>query len=90
MSSICNTSDFLSYFLGAKDAHTMSPHLAQLLYFSLVSALFMAPAHFSKSQVAAVAHSFWKNKPLSFFLWFSAFVAGGLSVHFFRLANPTL
>lgn len=79
-----------SIVLGAKDAHSMSPHLAQLLYFSLVSALFMAPTHFSISQVAALVHSFWKNKPLSFFLWFSAFVAGGLSVHFFSIAHPYL
>ncbi|KAI5682363.1 hypothetical protein M9H77_03591 [Catharanthus roseus] len=80
----------VSYVLGAKDAHTMSPHLAQLLYFSLVSALFMAPAHFSLDHVAAVAQSFWKNKPHSILGWCIAFIAGCLSVCFFSIAHTYL
>ncbi|KAI5679133.1 hypothetical protein M9H77_10083 [Catharanthus roseus] len=79
-----------SIVLGAKDAHTISPHLAQLLYFSLVSALFLAPAHFSLDQVAAVAQSFWKNKPLSILEWCIALIAGCLSVRFFSIAHPYL
>ncbi|KAM7468084.1 hypothetical protein LguiB_015646 [Lonicera macranthoides] len=79
-----------SIVLGAKESHAVSPHFAQIMYFSLVSSLFMAPVHFSLSQVGVLACSFWKNRPLSFFQWFMALIAGFLSVHFFSVAHPYL
>lgn len=79
-----------SIVLGAKEAHTVSPHFAQLLYYSLVSCCFMAPVHFSTSQAANLAMSFWKNRPLSFFLFFLATTASFLSVHYFSIAHPYL
>ncbi|KAJ9542537.1 hypothetical protein OSB04_029043 [Centaurea solstitialis] len=79
-----------SIVLGAKEAHTVSPHFAQLLYYGLVSACFMAPVHFSTSQAAMLAGSFRKNRPLSFLLWFLATVVSFLSVHYFSIAHPYL
>uniref|UniRef100_A0A5B7BV08 Dol-P-Glc:Glc(2)Man(9)GlcNAc(2)-PP-Dol alpha-1,2-glucosyltransferase n=1 Tax=Davidia involucrata TaxID=16924 RepID=A0A5B7BV08_DAVIN len=79
-----------SVVLGAKEAHAVSPHFAQIMYFSLVSALFMTPLHFTLSQVAILVKSFWKNRPLSFFQWSLGLTAGFLSVHFFSIAHPYL
>lgn len=69
---------------GAKEAHAVSPHFAQIMYFSLVASLAMAPWHFSSGQAADMFWSFWKNQPLSFFQGFMALTGGFLSVHFFR------
>lgn len=77
-------------FAGAKDAHKVSPHFAQLLYFGLVSAVFMAPVHFSLGQATALAQSFWKKKLLSFVQWIITLTIGFLSVHFFRYVLPML
>lgn len=71
-------------FAGAKEAHTVSPHFVQLLYYGLVSCGFMAPLHFSKSQFASLTGSFVKNKPISILLWVSATIISFLSVHYFR------
>ncbi|KAK3031721.1 hypothetical protein RJ639_035307, partial [Escallonia herrerae] len=79
-----------SVVLGAKEAHAVSPHFAQVLYYSLVSTLFMVPVHFTPSRAASLIHSFQKNMPLSLFQWFTAFTAGFLSVHFFSVAHPYL
>ncbi|XP_024987704.1 dol-P-Glc:Glc(2)Man(9)GlcNAc(2)-PP-Dol alpha-1,2-glucosyltransferase [Cynara cardunculus var. scolymus] len=79
-----------SIVLGAKEAHTVSPHFAQLLYYGLVSSCFMAPVHFGTSQAAILARSFWKNRPLSFLLWFLAAVVSLLWVHYFSIAHPYL
>ncbi|KAL3536397.1 hypothetical protein ACH5RR_004858 [Cinchona calisaya] len=79
-----------SIVLGAKDAHKVSPHFAQLLYFSLVTALFMAPVHFSSGQFVALAQSLWKNKLCSFFQLVIALTVSFLSVHFFSIAHPYL
>nr|XP_043635127.1 dol-P-Glc:Glc(2)Man(9)GlcNAc(2)-PP-Dol alpha-1,2-glucosyltransferase isoform X2 [Erigeron canadensis] len=76
-----------SIVLGAKEAHTVSPHFAQLLYYSLVSCCFMAPVHFSTSQAANLARSFWQNRPVSFLLSFLAIVVGFLSVHYFSKSS---
>lgn len=71
---------------GAKEAHSVSPHFAQLMYFSLISVLFMTPMHFTIGQAAALARSFWKNNKLvSFFQLCTTLAVGFLSVHFFRL-----
>ncbi|CAI9264810.1 unnamed protein product [Lactuca saligna] len=79
-----------SIVLGAKEAHTVSPHFAQLLYYGLVSSCFMAPMHFTTTQVTILANSFWKNKPLSFPLCFFASIITFLSIHYFSIAHPYL
>ncbi|XP_071702212.1 dol-P-Glc:Glc(2)Man(9)GlcNAc(2)-PP-Dol alpha-1,2-glucosyltransferase-like [Rutidosis leptorrhynchoides] len=79
-----------SVVLGAKEAHTVSPHFAQLLYYSLVSCCFMAPVHFTTIQAANLAMLFWKNRPISFLLSFLATVFCFLSVHYFGIAHPYL
>ncbi|CAO2822350.1 unnamed protein product [Amaranthus hypochondriacus] len=79
-----------SVVLGAKDAHAVSPHFAQILYVAMVSALFSAPFHFTFGHASALLRLFWKYRPLSFLLGFVAFAAGVLSVHFFSIAHPYL
>ncbi|EYU41722.1 hypothetical protein ABFS82_10G032300 [Erythranthe guttata] len=79
-----------SIVLGAKDAHTVSPHFAQLLYYGVVSALFMVPVHFSLDQAALLFRQFCKKKLLSVFQWFMALALGFLSVEFFSIAHPYL
>uniref|UniRef100_A0A0A9EIG5 Dol-P-Glc:Glc(2)Man(9)GlcNAc(2)-PP-Dol alpha-1,2-glucosyltransferase n=1 Tax=Arundo donax TaxID=35708 RepID=A0A0A9EIG5_ARUDO len=76
--------------LGAKEAHVVSPHFTQFLYFGLVSAAALLPWHFTPSQV------------LDLFLWFrkkktcrsmEVLMALGLSftaVHLFSIAHPYL
>ncbi|KAL0648892.1 hypothetical protein Bca4012_047183 [Brassica carinata] len=75
---------------GAKEAHVVSPHFAQIMYFSLVSALFTAPLHFSVEQVRNLLQELRGNWPLSLLLTLVALVAGFASVHFFSLAHPYL
>ncbi|XP_056170623.1 dol-P-Glc:Glc(2)Man(9)GlcNAc(2)-PP-Dol alpha-1,2-glucosyltransferase isoform X1 [Syzygium oleosum] len=79
-----------SIVLGAKDAHTVSPHFAQVMYFGLVSTLAMAPVHFSWGQAARISRSLWRNRPLSFLQVLIAICASFLSVHFFSIAHPYL
>ncbi|KAL0375209.1 UNVERIFIED_CONTAM: Dol-P-Glc:Glc(2)Man(9)GlcNAc(2)-PP-Dol alpha-1,2-glucosyltransferase [Sesamum radiatum] len=79
-----------SIVLGAKDAHAVSPHFAQLLYFAAVSAVFMLPVHFSLGQVAVLFQQFRKNKLLNFFQWLMALTVSFLSVQFFSIAHPYL
>lgn len=69
---------------GAKEAHSVSPHFAQIMYFSIVSALFAAPLHFTIGHALDLFQSFWKNRLLGFLLLFLASIASLLSVHFFR------
>lgn len=79
-----------SVVLGAKEAHTVTPHFAQMLYFSLVSVLAQAPMHFTINQAVDLFHMFRKSRPLLFFQMFLALVVGILSVHFFSVAHPYL
>ncbi|XP_058099204.1 dol-P-Glc:Glc(2)Man(9)GlcNAc(2)-PP-Dol alpha-1,2-glucosyltransferase isoform X2 [Magnolia sinica] len=79
-----------SVVLGAKEAHAVSPHFAQIMYFALVSAAAMAPAHFSLGQAAVLCRPFGKNRLLSSIQWFMALTAGLISVHFFSIAHPYL
>ncbi|KAL7248330.1 hypothetical protein ACSBR2_003113 [Camellia fascicularis] len=79
-----------SVVLGAKDAHAVSSHFAQIMYFSLVSALFMAPFHTTFRHTAILFQSFRKNRLLSFFRWFVALIVGFLSVHYSSIAHPYL
>ncbi|CAE6085553.1 unnamed protein product [Arabidopsis arenosa] len=76
--------------LGAKEAHVVSLHFAQIMYFSLVSALFTAPLHFSVNQLRNQFQKLHRNWPLSLLLSLVALVAGFVSVHFFSLAHPYL
>ncbi|KAK9062843.1 hypothetical protein SSX86_020033 [Deinandra increscens subsp. villosa] len=79
-----------SIVLGAKEAHTVSPHFAQLLYYSLVSCCFMAPVHFSKSQAAILVRSFLKSRSRNLLLWLSVTIICFLLVHYFSIAHPYL
>ncbi|KAF7845496.1 dol-P-Glc:Glc(2)Man(9)GlcNAc(2)-PP-Dol alpha-1,2-glucosyltransferase isoform X1 [Senna tora] len=79
-----------SIVLGAKEAHTVTPHFAQILYFSLFSVLALAPMHFTASQAVDLFQYFWKHMKLGFFLGFMALIAGFVSVHFFSVAHPYL
>ncbi|KAK9195826.1 hypothetical protein WN943_003952 [Citrus x changshan-huyou] len=79
-----------SVVLGAKEAHAISPHFAQIMYVSLFSVLLSPPLHITFGQVATLLQSFWKNRPLSFFQWLFALTVGLLTVHFFSIAHPYL
>ncbi|KAL2336625.1 hypothetical protein Fmac_011071 [Flemingia macrophylla] len=80
-----------SVVLGAKEAHAVTPHFAQMLYFSLVSVLAQAPMHFTITQAVDLFHMlFKKSRPLLFFQMFLAVVVGILSVHLFSVAHPYL
>lgn len=79
-----------SVVLGAKEAHAVSPHFAQVMYFGLFSVLSMAPMYCSFSQAADLFRSFWKNKSIGFFQISLALVAGFISIHFFSIAHPYL
>uniref|UniRef100_A0A0D9W6U9 Dol-P-Glc:Glc(2)Man(9)GlcNAc(2)-PP-Dol alpha-1,2-glucosyltransferase n=1 Tax=Leersia perrieri TaxID=77586 RepID=A0A0D9W6U9_9ORYZ len=76
--------------LGAKDAHVVSPHFAQLLYFGLVSAAALLPWHFTPSRVAALFHLCRKNKLYSSFVTLVALGLSLVAVHFFSIAHPYL
>uniref|UniRef100_A0A1J3D106 Dol-P-Glc:Glc(2)Man(9)GlcNAc(2)-PP-Dol alpha-1,2-glucosyltransferase n=1 Tax=Noccaea caerulescens TaxID=107243 RepID=A0A1J3D106_NOCCA len=76
--------------LGAKEAHVLSPHFAQIMYFSLVSTLFTAPLHFSVDHMRSLFQKLLRNGPLSLLLTLVALIAGFASVHFFSLAHPYL
>ncbi|KAL1330743.1 hypothetical protein AAHE18_12G132000 [Arachis hypogaea] len=77
--------------LGAKEAHTVTPHFAQILYFGLVSILALAPMYFSIAHSLDLLHLLRRYGPLCcFFQGFVALIAGFLSVHFFSVAHPYL
>ncbi|MED6131927.1 hypothetical protein PIB30_014639 [Stylosanthes scabra] len=77
--------------LGAKEAHTVTPHFAQFPYFGLVSILALAPMYFSLAHALDLLHLLRKYGPLCCFcLVFVALIAGFLSVHFFSVAHPYL
>lgn len=75
---------YISQNAGAKEAHAVSLHFAQIMYFGLFSGFIMAPVHCNLSQVIDLFHSFWKGRPLSFFQVCVALLAGFISVHYFR------
>ncbi|KAH1241823.1 Dol-P-Glc:Glc(2)Man(9)GlcNAc(2)-PP-Dol alpha-1,2-glucosyltransferase [Glycine max] len=79
-----------SFSSGAKEAHAVTPHFAQMLYFSLVSVLAQAPMHFTITQAVDLFQMFRKSRPLLYFQMFLALVVGLLSVHFFSVAHPYL
>ncbi|BAT84445.1 hypothetical protein LR48_Vigan03g137400 [Vigna angularis] len=79
-----------SIVLGAKEAHAVTPHFSQMLYFSLVSVLAQAPMHITITQAVDLFRMFRKSRALLFFQMFLALVVGMLSVHFFSVAHPYL
>lgn len=79
-----------SIVVGAKEAHVVSPHFAQILYFGLASAVAMAPVHFNLSKVAVLCQSFREERTKFLVLCLSALIAGLVFVHFFSLAHPYL
>ncbi|XP_062095641.1 dol-P-Glc:Glc(2)Man(9)GlcNAc(2)-PP-Dol alpha-1,2-glucosyltransferase [Humulus lupulus] len=79
-----------SVVLGAKEAHAVSLHFAQIMYFGIFSALVMAPLYFSFGETVNFFQSIWKNRPHSFFQVILALIAGFISVHFFSIAHPYL
>ncbi|KAI9124776.1 hypothetical protein K1719_004103 [Acacia pycnantha] len=79
-----------SIVLGAKEAHAVTPHFVQILYFSLVSVMALAPMHFSVTHAVDLFRHFRKNVTFGFFLGFMALTAGFASVHYFSAAHPYL
>ncbi|XP_072959372.1 dol-P-Glc:Glc(2)Man(9)GlcNAc(2)-PP-Dol alpha-1,2-glucosyltransferase isoform X1 [Typha angustifolia] len=79
-----------SIVLGAKEAHVVSPHFAQILYFGLVSASALAPLHFTTSQIAKLCQLFRNNKIVGSFLVLTALSTSSVAVHWFSIAHPYL
>lgn len=79
-----------SVVLGAKEAHVVSPHFAQIMYFGLVSFLAVAPVHCSFGQITELFKSFWKRRTISFFQVLMAVISTFFSVHYFSIAHPYL
>lgn len=78
---------FISQNAGAKEAHAVSLHFAQIMYFGIFSALVMAPMHCNLSQIRDMFHSFWRGRPLGIFQVLIALLAGFISIHYFRLVQ---
>jgi len=76
--------------LGAKEAHVVSPHFAQFLYFGLVSAAALLPWHFTPSQILDLFHLSGKNKTCSFLAILMGLGLSFIAVHFFSIAHPYL
>ncbi|VAH49334.1 unnamed protein product [Triticum turgidum subsp. durum] len=76
--------------LGAKEAHVVSPHFAQLLYFGLVSATALLPWHFTPGRVSDLFHWCRKNKTFSSLAMLIALGLGFGAVHLFSIAHPYL
>ncbi|XP_042505513.1 dol-P-Glc:Glc(2)Man(9)GlcNAc(2)-PP-Dol alpha-1,2-glucosyltransferase-like [Macadamia integrifolia] len=79
-----------SVVLGAKEAHAVSPHFAQIMYFGLVTALAMAPLHLTLGRATALWRAFWRMRPMSFIKGLVVLLAGFLAVRFFSIAHPYL
>uniref|UniRef100_A0A0A9E6Y5 Dol-P-Glc:Glc(2)Man(9)GlcNAc(2)-PP-Dol alpha-1,2-glucosyltransferase n=1 Tax=Arundo donax TaxID=35708 RepID=A0A0A9E6Y5_ARUDO len=76
--------------LGAKEAHVVSPHFAQFLYFGLVSAAALLPWHFTPRRVLDLFHWSGKNKTCSSLAVLTALGLSFIAVHFFSIAHPYL
>ncbi|GLJ06630.1 hypothetical protein SUGI_0043470 [Cryptomeria japonica] len=79
-----------SIVVGAKDAHAVSPHFAQILYFGLASAVALAPLHFNIDQAVALHQSFMKGRTRFIICCLLSLVAGFVCVRFFSLVHPYL
>ncbi|KQJ83430.1 dol-P-Glc:Glc(2)Man(9)GlcNAc(2)-PP-Dol alpha-1,2-glucosyltransferase isoform X1 [Brachypodium distachyon] len=76
--------------LGAKEAHVVSPHFAQLLYFGLVSSAALLPWHFTPRRVSDLFRLCRKNKTFSLLAMLMALGLSFVAVHFFSIAHPYL
>lgn len=76
--------------LGAKEAHVVSPHFAQLLYFGLVSATALLPWHFTPGRVSDLFYWCRKNKTFSSLAMLTALGLSFVAVHLFSIAHPYL
>ncbi|KAG0450777.1 hypothetical protein HPP92_026578 [Vanilla planifolia] len=76
--------------LGAKEAHLVSPHFAQLMYFGLAAAAALAPAHFTLGQGSTLYQSLRRNKISNTVKLLVSLVMGLISVHFFSIVHPYL
>lgn len=79
-----------SIVVGAKDAHAVSPHFTQILYFALASALFMAPVHFNLGQAVALQQSLKKGGMKFLVFCLLTLIAAFVSVRYFSFAHPYL
>ncbi|XP_074565348.1 dol-P-Glc:Glc(2)Man(9)GlcNAc(2)-PP-Dol alpha-1,2-glucosyltransferase [Curcuma longa] len=77
-----------SIVLGAKDAHAVSLHFAQMLYFGLCSAAALVPVHLE--QAASLFQSFRMHKIIHSSQLMVALLVGFFAVHFFSIAHPYL
>ncbi|RLM74744.1 hypothetical protein C2845_PM15G13500 [Panicum miliaceum] len=75
---------------GAKEAHVVSPHFAQFLYFGLVSAAALLPWHFTTSRILDLFLLSGKNKTCSFLAVLMGLGLSFIAVHFFSIAHPYL
>ncbi|KAJ1271775.1 hypothetical protein BS78_06G151800 [Paspalum vaginatum] len=76
--------------LGAKEAHVVSPHFAQFLYFGLVSAAALLPWHFTPSRVLDLFHLSGKSKTCSSLAVLMGLGLSFVAVHLFSIAHPYL
>ncbi|KAF8702946.1 hypothetical protein HU200_032450 [Digitaria exilis] len=76
--------------LGAKEAHAVSPHFAQFLYFGLVAAAALLPWHCTLSQVLDLFHLSEKNRTCSYLAVLMGLGLSFIAVHFFSIAHPYL
>ncbi|VAH33929.1 unnamed protein product [Triticum turgidum subsp. durum] len=74
----------------AKEAHVVSPHFAQLLYFGLVSATALLPWHFTPGRVSDLFHWCRKNKTFSSLAMLIALGLSFVAIHLFSIAHPYL
>ncbi|PNT61407.1 hypothetical protein BRADI_5g14887v3 [Brachypodium distachyon] len=74
----------------AKEAHVVSPHFAQLLYFGLVSSAALLPWHFTPRRVSDLFRLCRKNKTFSLLAMLMALGLSFVAVHFFSIAHPYL
>ncbi|XP_042444050.1 dol-P-Glc:Glc(2)Man(9)GlcNAc(2)-PP-Dol alpha-1,2-glucosyltransferase-like isoform X2 [Zingiber officinale] len=77
-----------SIVLGAKDAHAVSLHFAQMLYFGLCSVAALVPVHLE--QAATLFQSFRMHKIIRSSQLMVALLFGFFAVHFFSIAHPYL
>ncbi|KAK8918802.1 hypothetical protein KSP39_PZI021766 [Platanthera zijinensis] len=76
--------------LGAKEAHVVSPHFAQLMYFGLAAAAALAPVHFSFGQASTLWELIRRNKAGNSVKILVSLVICLIFVHFFSVAHPYL
>lgn len=69
---------------GAKEAHIVSPHFAQILYFGLVSTAAAFPLHFLPNHAVQLFLLFAKNRSRNIVLFFAAICVSTVWVKYFR------